>query len=155
MDTNKGIANTYFIFYFVNQCLVLLAIATSASITGTSTNTPTTVASAAPELSPNKAMATATANSKKLLAPIIAPGAAISWGNFHALAHKYAKKNIKNVCIVSGIAINAIWAGLSIIFWPWKANNITNVNNKPTTVIPLNLAKIHSQNNLILFSLLS
>ena len=30
MDTNKGIANTYFIFYFVNQCLVLLAIATRA-----------------------------------------------------------------------------------------------------------------------------
>ena len=41
--------------------------ATSESITGTSTNTPTTVANAAPECKPNKEIATATANSKKLL----------------------------------------------------------------------------------------
>ncbi|MEY4299123.1 MAG: hypothetical protein RIR25_359, partial [Verrucomicrobiota bacterium] len=40
------------------------------SITGTSTNTPTTAASAAGEVGPNKVMATATASSKKLLAPM-------------------------------------------------------------------------------------
>src|SRR5882762_8098654 len=49
---------------------------TTESITGTSTSTPTTVASAAPELSPNRLMAAATASSKKLLAPISAAGAA-------------------------------------------------------------------------------
>jgi hypothetical protein len=45
------------------------------SITGTSTSTPTTVANAAPEPGPNSVIATATASSKKLLAPINAPGA--------------------------------------------------------------------------------
>ena len=49
---------------------------TTESITGTSTSTPTTVASAAPELRPNRLMAAATASSKKLLAPISAAGAA-------------------------------------------------------------------------------
>ena len=43
------------------------------SITGTSTRTPTTVASAAGLFAPNNVIATATANSKKLLAPIRAP----------------------------------------------------------------------------------
>ena len=43
-------------------------------MTGTSISTPTTVASAAPEFRPNKEMATATDNSKKLLAPIIDAG---------------------------------------------------------------------------------
>ena len=51
-------------------------IATTDSITGTSIRTPTTVASAAPELKPNRLMAAATASSKKLLAPISAEGAA-------------------------------------------------------------------------------
>lgn len=52
-------------------------IATTDSITGTSTRTPTTaVASAAPEFSPNRLTAAATASSKKLLAPISAAGAA-------------------------------------------------------------------------------
>lgn len=46
-------------------------------MTGTSTKTPTTQTSAAGLSSPNKAMATATDNSKKLLAPIIAAGAQI------------------------------------------------------------------------------
>lgn len=46
------------------------------SITGTSTSTPTTVASAAPEPGPYSAIAVATASSKKLEAPISAPGAA-------------------------------------------------------------------------------
>lgn len=43
------------------------------SITGTSTRTPTTVARAAPDWSPNSAMAVATASSKKLLQPSL-PG---------------------------------------------------------------------------------
>lgn len=46
------------------------------SMTGTSIKTPTTVASAAPDPAPNKAIAVATASSKKLLAPIRAQGAA-------------------------------------------------------------------------------
>ena len=49
---------------------------TTESITGTSTSTPTTVASAAPDWKPNRAIAVATANSKKLLAPISAEGPA-------------------------------------------------------------------------------
>ena len=57
---------------------VWLAYLTSVNITGTSTNTPTTVASAAPDCNPNNDIATATASSKKLLAPIIPAGAATS-----------------------------------------------------------------------------
>ena len=45
-------------------------------MTGTSTRTPTTVARAAGEEGPNRVIATATASSKKLLAPIKAPGVA-------------------------------------------------------------------------------
>ena len=65
--------------YFVagNQLRVLLAIFTNISITGTSTSTPTTVANAAPDCKPKRDIATATASSKKLLAPIIPAGAAI------------------------------------------------------------------------------
>ena len=66
-----------------NHLRVLLAILTNISITGTSTSTPTTVANAAPDCKPKREIATATANSKKLLAPIIPAGAATSWGNFH------------------------------------------------------------------------
>ena len=60
-------------YYFVagNQLRVLLAILTNINITGTSTSTPTTVANAAPDCKPKREIATATANSKKLLAPII------------------------------------------------------------------------------------
>lgn len=74
--------------YFVagNQLRVLLAILTNINITGTSTSTPTTVANAAPDCKPKREIATATANSKKLLAPIIPAGAATSWGNFHHFA---------------------------------------------------------------------
>src|SRR5271165_6640474 len=46
------------------------------SITGTSTRTPTTVANAAGLVGPKSVIATATASSKKLLAPIRAPGVA-------------------------------------------------------------------------------
>ena len=49
-----------------NQFVVLFAILTRASITGTSTRTPTTVASAAGEVVPKSAIATATDSSKKL-----------------------------------------------------------------------------------------
>src|ERR1035438_6224321 len=59
-----------------NQCRVRLHAAQTESITRTSTSTPTTVASAAPDSGPNSAIAVATANSKKLDAPINAPGAA-------------------------------------------------------------------------------
>ena len=75
-------------YYFVagNQLRVLLAILTNINITGTSTSTPTTVANAAPDCKPKREIAIATANSKKLLAPIIPAGAATSWGNFHHFA---------------------------------------------------------------------
>jgi hypothetical protein len=55
-------------------------------MTGTSTSTPTTAASAAPEVTPKRAMAVATASSKKLLAPIMAAGAAIRCGRRQAFA---------------------------------------------------------------------
>ena len=57
-----------------------LTNATTDSITGTSTSTPTTVASAAPDLKPNRLMAAATASSKKLEAPISAEGPATLYG---------------------------------------------------------------------------
>ena len=60
----------------LNQSRVRLQTWQTDSITGTSTRTPTTVARAAPEEGPKSVMATATASSKKLLAPMRAPGAA-------------------------------------------------------------------------------
>lgn len=60
----------------------LLAIFTKLSITGTSVSTPTVVARAAGLVTPNRAMATATASSKKLEAPIIPAGAAMLWGRW-------------------------------------------------------------------------
>ena len=60
----------------LNQCCVLTQIRTSISITGTSISTPTTVASAAPDDSPNSIVAVAMATSKWFDAPIIAAGAA-------------------------------------------------------------------------------
>ncbi len=63
-----------------------MAIFTSINMTGTSTNTPTMVTNTAGDDAPNKVMATATANSKKLDAPIMPAGAATSWGNFKAFA---------------------------------------------------------------------
>jgi hypothetical protein len=47
-------------------------------MTGTTVNTPTVVASAAGDVVPNNAIATATASSKKFDAPIIPAGAAMS-----------------------------------------------------------------------------
>lgn len=64
---------------------MLFAIFTRISITGTSVKTPTVVASAAGEVVPNNAIATATESSKKLEAPIIPAGAAMSWVSFNHL----------------------------------------------------------------------
>mgnify|MGYP006103080319 CR=1 FL=1 len=64
----------------LNGSLVRFAAYTSVSIKGTSTKTPTTVASAAPDSTPNRPIATATASSKKFEVPIRDAGAAILWG---------------------------------------------------------------------------
>src|SRR5690349_10137337 len=74
--TSGAVAGMFCMGRAGNQCRVRLQTPQTDSITGTSTNTPTTVASAAPEPGPNSAMAVATASSKKLLAPMSAPGAA-------------------------------------------------------------------------------
>jgi hypothetical protein len=60
----------------LNFDLFLFIIATRDSITGTSTNTPIVIAKVTPESTPNKIVDTATASSKKLLAPMKAVGAA-------------------------------------------------------------------------------
>lgn len=78
MDTDK--CNFWF-GHAGNLPFVLFAIFTRKSITGTSVNTPTVVASAAGEVVPNRATATATANSKKLDAPIIPASAAMRCGS--------------------------------------------------------------------------
>ena len=68
----------FFRIYFANLPLVAFAILTSESMMGTSVSTPTVVANAAPLCNPKRLMATATASSKKLEAPIIPAGAATS-----------------------------------------------------------------------------
>jgi len=55
--------------YDKNHFCVLFAIDTKINIIGTSSKTPTTVAKAAPDARPKRDIATATASSKKLLAP--------------------------------------------------------------------------------------
>ena len=55
---------------------------TRVSIIGTSVRTPTVVAKAAGLVTPKSAMATATANSKMLEAPMNPAGAAMSKGSF-------------------------------------------------------------------------
>ena len=67
-----------FRIYLANLLFVALAIFTNESMMGTSVSTPTVVASAAPLCNPKRLMATATASSKKLEAPIIPAGAAMS-----------------------------------------------------------------------------
>jgi hypothetical protein len=71
---------------FREMSRVTFAKRTSRSMTGTSTRTPTTVASAAPEFSPKRTMAAATASSKKLLAPMSAAGAATECLTFQSRA---------------------------------------------------------------------
>lgn len=70
------------------------AIFTSVNITGTSVKTPTIVASAAGLVVPNRAIATATASSKKFEAPIMPAGAAISNGS-HAEQNPYCQIFLK------------------------------------------------------------
>ena len=67
----------YLYNYLLNLYSIEFANLTKSSITGTSTKTPTTVARVAPDDNPNREIATATANSKKLDAPIMPHGAAI------------------------------------------------------------------------------
>ena len=67
---------------------------TNDNITGTSTSTPTTVAKAAPELSPKRDIATATASSKKFEVPIKQAGAEILCFIFKSFAEPYAKAKI-------------------------------------------------------------
>ena len=69
-----------FSYSYLNFSFNLFAIFTRVSITGTSVNTPTVVASAAGLDVPNKATATATANSKKFDAQSF-QRAAISYGS--------------------------------------------------------------------------
>src|ERR1700688_39555 len=89
-----------------NQCRVRLHAAQTESITGTSTSTPTTVASAAPDSGPNSAIAVATASSKKLLAPINAPGAATEYSTFSSFISPYDREALKYTCNVIGTAIS-------------------------------------------------
>lgn len=65
---------------------------TKNSMVGTSVSTPTVVAKVAGDSIPNNAIATATASSKKLDAPIIPAGAAMLYGSFNHLHAKYAIK---------------------------------------------------------------
>jgi len=65
------------------------------NITGTSTSTPTTVANAAPDPGPNSVIATATASSKKLLAPISAPGDPTLCGTFSQRISRYVRPELK------------------------------------------------------------
>lgn len=69
--------------------------ATKDNMIGTSISTPTTVASEAPELRPNSEIATATASSKKLLAPIIADGAHTLCFSFKYLPKNHVIKKMK------------------------------------------------------------
>ena len=100
---------------------------TNDNITGTSIKTPTTVTNDAPDSNPNSAIATATASSKKLLAPIIAEGETMLCGSFATLPAFHVIKNIKYVWIVNGTAIRRIWNGLLIILSPWNAKSRTSV----------------------------
>ena len=108
---------------------------TNISITGTSIRTPTTVARVAPDFKPKSEIATATASSKKLLAPIMPAGAAMSCGSFHPHDHKYPTPKIKIVWIVRGIAISNMSVGLLIMTLPWKEKIITSVKRSPTVVM--------------------
>ena len=70
-------------------------MATSESIIGTSMSTPTTVAKEAPESRPKRAMAIATASSKKLLAAIMDEGAQMACFSFKNFPANQLKKKIK------------------------------------------------------------
>src|SRR3970040_115212 len=78
-----------------NQCRVRLQTEQTDNRTGTSMSTPTTVARAAPESGPNSAIAVATASSKKLLAPMSAPGAATAYSTRKRRISPYASEDLK------------------------------------------------------------
>ena len=80
-------------------------------MTGTSIKTPTTVAKAAPEWNPNKLIAAATANSKKLEAPIKADGQATLCFSPKRRFSQYAREELKNTWIKMGTAKSAITRG--------------------------------------------
>ncbi len=67
----------------------------AANIIGTSTKTPTTVASAASDSNPNRTIAEATANSKKLLTPINADDPATQCGEPVTRLIIYANPELK------------------------------------------------------------
>ena len=56
---------------------------------------PPAVASAAPDSKPNRPIAVATASSKKLLAPMRAPGAAIAYSTRNSRIKPYASDELK------------------------------------------------------------
>ena len=60
----------------------------------------------------------ATASSKKLDAPIIPAGAAISWDSLNSLQAIYATAKIMNVCNTRGTAISSICRGFSRMTLP-------------------------------------
>src|ERR1039458_4024503 len=77
------------------------------NITGTSTRTPTTVAKAAGESAPKSVIATATASSKKLLAPIRAQGDATLCSTLNHRMSRYVSPELKYTCTIIGTAISS------------------------------------------------
>ena len=100
------------------------------SITGTSTNTPTTVESAAPDWKPNRAIAVATASSKKLLAPMSADGPATHQATpsrrFKPISQPRVEVDPESR---SAPASRAITAGWCMICSPWRPNSSTSVSS--------------------------
>src|SRR6476659_10975443 len=121
-----------------NQCRVLLHAAHTDSITGTSTRTPTTVASAAPDSGPNSAIAVATASSKKLLAPISAPGAATEYSTFSSFISPYASEALKYTWSVIGTAISTTLRKRLVMLSDWKAKIKTSVASRAVMVTGAN-----------------
>ena len=113
-----------------NQCRVRLQKEQTDSITGTSISTPATVANPAAESGPNSAIAVATASSKKLLAPIGAPGAATSVLDAEQAHQAIRERRVEVTCIRIGIAISATWSGLPVMLSAWNAKINTSVASR-------------------------
>src|SRR5512139_1016437 len=79
-------------------------------------------------------MAVATASSKKLLAPIRAPGAATLWGTFSHFINPYAREELKYTWIRMGTAIRTMWKKRVVMLSAWKAKMQTRVASRATTV---------------------
>lgn len=123
------------VVYPLYQSFVLLIILTRVSINGTSINTPTVVAKATGLPIPYSAIAIATANSKKLLAPTMDAGAAMFCGILSSFADRYAMVNTNAICIVNGIAISIMSCGFVIMRFPWNENMNISVNSSPIVVM--------------------